>query len=144
MSAFAGKNARITIGGISNLTGTKWSINIKADDLDVTNFESPIFFPAFGATTARAYECVGGIIEADISFDAVFDSVTTPFSSPPALYSGTTVLITLDPDRNNIAITTFAGTMLVVNVMTDASVRGIVTYSVSGKFTGSVTAIPGI
>jgi hypothetical protein len=137
MAFYSAKNARVQING-SNLFAMRWTITAKTDDLDVTNFESGGFGIYFG-----------GIMDADITFDAVWDSVQDPFANPPTIQpaailgngqtgAGATVKFFLDWINLGV-FWSFSG-ILVTSVTQDTDVRGFIKFSVAAKnATGAYT-----
>jgi hypothetical protein len=139
MAFFSAKNARVQING-ANLFAMRWTITVKTDDLDVTNFETGGFGTYFG-----------GIIDADITCDAVWDSVQDPFNNPPAIQpavilgngqvgAGATVKFFLDFVNLGV-FWSFAG-ILITSVTQDTDVRGFIKYSFSAKNAGGQFLMP--
>lgn len=122
MAAFSGKFARITVDGL-NLIATRWSINFKADELDTSQFR-----------TAGSGDWRGGVQDADISFDAFWDSLVDPHATPPNLRPGTTHQIILNPSIGDVPGSAYIfETAFCFTVMVDAEVRGLVKYSVTAR-----------
>lgn len=137
--AFSAKNARILYSTNTWLLATKWTINVKVDELDYSNFESQ------GYTVYT-----GGLWDADISFDAFVDGGgTDPFSTGAVLTPGNVV----GPFKFYLANTTAAASvgnnvvvpptslpnfwsfpsLFIATVNMDTEVRGFVRYSVTAK-----------
>lgn len=135
MAAFSGKNALITVGSSPTgnpatvLLGTKWSITFKTDELDITTFETL----GFGDWT-------NGLIDADISFDAFWDSANDPHASPPGLMPGRFQYIRINVDVAQGGLGSYVFTRaLVCTVNVDAEVRGLVKFSVTAKNAAGIT-----
>lgn len=138
MAAFSARNARISFED-TWLLALKWTVNIKADELDVSNMESQGYA-----------DYIGGLWEADISFDAIVDSAvaSNSFYIWPGKNTGT-VTFYFDYSTNvpsitnnnaqvasattkNIAFTS----LFLSSVNIDAEVRGFLRMSVSAKNKG--------
>lgn len=76
MAFYSAKNARVSVGN-TNLFAMKWSINTKVDELDVSNFEGQGYA-----------QWIGGLLDADISVDCVWDANQNPTGNPPNLIPG--------------------------------------------------------
>lgn len=135
MAVYSGKFARIQIGGV-NLTSTRWTVNCKVDALDITT-QSDLGYGRYQ----------GGVMDADISFEAFWDGTNNPFNVP-SLKPNSTVAITIFVDRVNLpnaATQTFIfPEVFVESVSTDAEVRGMVKYTVSGKCVDTYSIVGGI
>lgn len=141
MAAFSARNARISYEG-TNLLGLKWSINVKVDEIDVSNFEG------------RGYvDYIGGLWEADVSFDAIVDNsragpgnftqiwpgkLTLPvifyFDAGTARHVTTAALVasaTVPATRGFLF-----GSLLITSVSVEAEVRSFVRMSVTAKNAG--------
>ncbi len=160
MSAYSARNARVTVtsaGAVTtNLMATKWTVNMKVDELDVSNFEG------FGYV-----DYIPGLWEADISFDAIWGSGaaavvptaslggTTALSAaaeqplvPPIFYPGTYTGIRLFMDSgratdpagaamaSNDATAWSFPKCLICSASHDAEVRGFIKYSITAKNKG--------
>jgi hypothetical protein len=136
MAAFSAKFARVQLSGV-NMVALKWTINAKTDALDVTNFEGSGY---------AAY--IGGILDADISCDCVFDSVQAPFANPPALapaallgngLTGAGSAVKFYLDRTGA---TYAGFWSFANILIetcnmDTEVRGFVRFTFTARNNGA-------
>lgn len=141
MPAFSARNARISLEGV-NLLGLKWTVNAKVDEVDVSSFES------YGYA-----DYIGGLWEADISFDAIHNGGVTALTN---LYPGR---ITVSPSyfyldagtslqvyNNAVTIASAANgrrfifaSLLISSVSVDAEVRSFVRLSVTAKAKGPFT-----
>lgn len=139
MPAFSARNSRIRFEGVGIL-GLKWTVNTKVDEIDVSNFE--------GGGYA---DYIGGLWEADISFDAIVDSAAI-IGNFITIYAGkTTGVVDFYMDIGTAVspyaavVTTQPATtrrltfpsLLITSVSIDAEVRSFVRMSVSAKNKGS-------
>jgi hypothetical protein len=122
MAFFAGKSGTITIGGTARPL-TDWSIDVKTDSLDVTNF-----------TSGGWQELLGGIYSIDIS-------ASGPYNGTSGVTQGTAVALVLDVDGAG-AGPSFSGNALVTSVKIDQSVKDVAKISYSASSSGSWTATP--
>lgn len=138
MAGFSAKNARVQING-TNFTANKWMVNIKTDELDITNFETTAANNIYADYTS-------GVMEAEVSVELIYDVLVDPFSGAPSITPGTILTnLILFMDRIN-----FAGvngrflfpSFQVFNCSVDAETRGIVKYSFVGKNKG-IFKVPG-
>lgn len=138
MPAFSARNARINYDG-SNLLGLKWSINVKVDEIDVSNFEGLGYV-----------DYIGGLWEADISFDAIHPGGAAV--SYTNLYPGAIVPATFYLDSGSaIHVRTVAGiatasnrsfsfgNMLLTSVSIEAETRSFIRFSATAKNCGLFT-----
>lgn len=84
------KNALVRIGTYV-FTARKWTVNPKGDALDITNFEGGGFA-----------DWIGGIIEAEFTIEAQWDSASDPFAAAPNV-TVTTILSTIKLYTNGLA-----------------------------------------
>ena len=135
MAAFSARNARVIYEGLA-LLALKWTVNVKADELDVSNMESQGYA-----------DFIGGLWEADISIDAIVDSANAAFyiwpgksTSTVTFYfdSGTARKITNNNqyDASTTAKTIAFNSLFISSVNVDAEVRGFVRMSISAKNKG--------
>jgi len=140
MAAFSAKYARVQLSGV-NMFALKWTITTKTDALDVTNFEGNGY---------AAY--IGGILDADVSCDCIFDSAQAPMVNPPNIVpaallgngltgAGSSVKFYLD--RTGAAYAGFwsFSQLLIETVNMDTEVRGFIRFTFTAKNNG-VYAFP--
>lgn len=136
MPGISGKNSRITFNGV-NLLGTRWSLNLKVDEVDITNFESPTAVLIAGGPTYSINQYVMGFFDYEFTADAVWNSGTAVLNSPPGIFPGfSPTTVTLEPDRATAAMAgkTIVFTKPMVTACTaQTEVRGAVTYNFSMK-----------
>ena len=130
-AGFSAKNARVNIGA-KNLSATKWTVNVKTDELDISNFETA----TPGSNLYADYTF--GLQEAEVSVDAVWDGNNDPHSDPPNITAGG-VLTNLKLYLDFVNLTNFwlFPSFQIFTVSVDADVRGIVKYSFTGKNKGT-------
>ena len=137
MPAFSARNARIQIEGV-NILGLKWTVNTKVDSIDVSNFEGQGYA-----------DFIGGLWEADISFDAIHPggvaAVTTIYpgyittaASSFFLDAGTALRV----DTGGAIASAAAGrgfsfpSLLIESISVDAELRSFVRFSCTAKAKG--------
>lgn len=123
MPFYVGKSGTITIGGTSRPL-TDWSIDVKTDALDVTNF-----------TSGGWQEVLGGIFSIDISCSG-------PYNGTSGVTQGTLAAFVLDVDAIGTGGPSFSGNGLVTSVKIDHSVKDVAKISISATSSGSWTATP--
>lgn len=132
--AFSGKNARVSLqlygdGATTFLTGVKWTAHMRADELDVTNFN-----------TVGQGDYVAGVHDFDFSMEGTWEN--NIHASPPAILPGNVYTLTVYVDIVNAVGRTFSSANFqVFDVSVDAEVRGIVKYSISGKARASYPSL---
>ncbi len=140
-SPYAAYNAfvRLDAGG-TPIVAHKWTVNVKTDDIDATNFE--------GAGYA---EQITGMVSADVTIEFLYDSIRTPFGviehsklfpSMSALgvngYNYNVVELFPNAIANNASSFTFPQlTLLDVNV--DSSVHDAIKVTLTCKSDGVFT-----
>ena|SRR5882762_10595835 len=131
MSAVAGFNGRITIGG-TTLRANSYSITSSADLPEVTNFES-----------GGIGQYIPGVRDWELSFDAHWFTEDNPFRAPLAITNGATM--------NNINVFINKGlavskwvftTMLVMSVDMTQATRDTAHYTCRFKNTDTVAVFP--
>lgn len=117
----SGKNSRVQVNG-TNMTSTRWSTTLRADDLDTTNFE--------GNGKEAGLVGVQGI---DWEIGTLWDAGQNPLADPPGLYmrdDGTNMrLYTSTNDNKYWSMPTWR----CFNAHSESTVRGLVMFSASGK-----------
>lgn len=126
--AFSGKNARVSLqpllpvaGAVTFLTGVKWTATLRADELDVTNFN-----------TAGQGDYVAGVHDFDFNMEGTWES--NIHANPPAILPGNVYGLIVYIDAVNLPNAAFASANFIIfDVSVDAEVRGIVKFNISGK-----------
>jgi hypothetical protein len=129
--AITGTNARITVGGGSPLTASKYSVKVKGVKLPTTNFESVTY-----GTGAYA-ESVQGIVDADISFEGSYDSNNTPFGgigASPGIVTNIAIYVSKTSNKEFVF-----PQAIITDCTVNTDVNGLVTYSVTATSVGSFT-----
>lgn len=130
--AFSGKNARVRIGLATFLCGVKWTVNMRADELDTTCFENV----GFGSVIA-------GVHEAEVTLEGIWEN--SIHANPPDIMPGNSLIVELFIDWQNLAgVKYFFPDLLVLSVNVDTEVRGLIKYTLSGKTRGTWSAAGGI
>lgn len=132
MPGFSGRNARITYNA-NDLTATRFTISTRGDELEVTSFESN-GNALINNNLFTEYQA--GISEAELSFDAYWDSAMNPHINAPFIVAGqrvNSVIVNLDRQIAGNARTYTFTDFYCLDVTIEAEVRGIVRYSVRGK-----------
>ncbi len=120
----AGKGSRVKVGA-TNLNMANWDITERGDPLDTNNFEC-----------GGLDQGLIGILACDWNFGGNWDAGRNPIDSPPGLY--------VREDLSSLQFYTnvldnvgwIIGTSLVVSSKNGAQVKGLVTFSCSGKSNG--------
>jgi hypothetical protein len=120
MAFFAGKSATMTVGA-SAQPMTDWTLDIKEEAIDVTNF-----------TSSGYQESVGGINAADIT-------CTGPYDGTSGVTMGTAASFILATGGGG---TSFTVPARVTSVNVATSVRGVATISITAQSTGTFTVTP--
>ena len=124
MPVFAGFGGRIKVGA-ANLRAHHWSVDWKSEAFDVTTLEN------FGNS---GY--LPGLYDADVTFDAFYDSNDNPFVNPPSLTPGSYVNITIFYVKNNLNLAWILTYVLCTSIHSETGVRDVVRYSFTGKLSG--------
>lgn len=134
MAAISARKARVTIGG-TNLLATKWTVEIKSDEIDVTNFESGGF-----ADYMTTY------VDAMVTVDAFYDPANNPHGDPPNILTGNILEDVELWTKTTIVAENFSfPLLLVLSCTVDAAVRDAVRISFTGRnkgpfvYPGSIT-----
>jgi len=120
MAFYAGKLATCTIGA-SAQPMTDWTLDVKEEAIDVTNF-----------TSGGYQESVGGINAADITCTGPYDGTSGVTMGTPASF----VLTTGGGGPS------FTVTARVTSVNTSTNVRGVATVSITAQSTGTFSVAP--
>lgn len=134
MSAIAGFGGRVLIGG-SIFRVQRWAVDWKTDNFDVTTTENNGY-----------YNYLTGIKDADIDFDAYWDTTDNPFSAGLNIGAGTTgfnLTVRLQktvPGSENWIFPQ----VLITDVRNEGSVRDVIRYSFHARYTGVLptTTVP--
>lgn len=132
----AGKNSRVQVNG-TNMTSTRWSTTLRADDLDTTNFEN-VSINLQGAQ-AVAESGLIGVQGLDWEIGTLWDAGQNPMSDPPGLY--------MRDDGANMKLFTnvadnkywYLPTWRCFNSRSETTARGLVMFSASGKAQADVS-----
>lgn len=130
MTAFAGFGGRITVGtGATVLRGYRWVVDWKADDFDVSCFENN----AYG-------NYIAGLIDADVTIDAYWDTIDNPFAAPMSIAPGANIgpLTILYTKSNGVSQLWNFANFLVVDVHNETNMHDVVRYTFHGKYFGTV------
>jgi hypothetical protein len=125
-SVISCKKSRVRLDGI-DLYANRWSIEIRADELDVTNFESDGYV-----------EYITAYVDATITVDALWDTAFNDFS-----LAGGGVNVGRSIDTCRFYLNRDAGllfefsTIVIVSVTPEASVRDVMRYSFTARPRGS-------
>lgn len=128
--AYSGKNARVLIGTNTYLCAVKWTVDMRADELDVTCFNS-----------AGQGRWKAGVHDQEITIEGLWE--TGIHDNPPGLVPGDYVTITLFVDFLNIVTQVYVFyDVLLLDVNVDAEVRGLVKYTIRGKARSTNSTLP--
>lgn len=132
MPGFSGRNASISYDG-ARLTATRFTISTRADELDITTF---LLVQGGNNLFQRI---TTGMVDAELSFDAYWDTLQSPHDAPPSIMAGR---MTVNPVRVNIDERVLGGgnprtytfdKFICFDCTIETEVRGIVRYTVRGK-----------
>ena len=127
MAYHAGYNAKAYVEG-SLLCVTRWSVNDRVDELDVSNMCSKVM------------KVIAGVQEADISIEGHWDDTEDPFGVAKNFTPGQTVDIELYPDIEEFATAKWDfPTARIVACSMEADARGTVRYAINAKSDGAYT-----
>ena len=125
MAFFAGKSGLIKIGVLgAEVTKklTDWSMDVKTESLDVTNF-----------TSSGWQEVISGIFSIEVS-------ASGPYDGTSSVTQGTAVTMILDIDGAGATVA-YSGLALITSVKIDLSVKDVAKISYSGTSTGAWAAV---
>ena len=122
MAFYAGKSGTITVGGTSKPL-TDWSIDIKVEAIDTTNFSS-----------GGWQEMVSGIYSVDIT-------ASGPYNGTSGVTQGTAAAFVLDVDGAGGG-PSFSGNAIITSLKIETSVKDVAKITYTGVSTGSWTATP--
>jgi hypothetical protein len=120
MPFYAGKTASLTVGA-SAQPMTDWTLDVKEEAIDTTNF-----------TSGGYQESDGGIRGADIT-------CTGPYDGTSGVTMGTTASFVMATGGGGPSFTV---TARVTSVNVSTNVRGVATVSITAQSTGSFTVAP--
>lgn len=148
----AGKQGKITLNA-AVLKLTAWSMPMRANDIEITNSESPV--QTLNGATLIAGEYITGILDADLTFEGIFTLLENDGTTDTGLIAGTKALtpgfglqpfsgaggyaVTLVPNRD-LASRTITGNVIITALEFGGKIREGEIYKGSGKFTGGFTA----
>jgi len=120
MAACSTKNARVEVGTpFSTLEATKWTVEARADEIDVTNFES-------GGYT----DYLTSYIDANGTVDAFWDkSTNVPFADPPLVLPGNQLAVRLHLHKNTVDAYYDFPVAIILSSSVDAAVRDVIRYN---------------
>jgi len=137
MAIISSKNARVRIDG-TNFAATKWSVDVKADEIDITNFE-----------TGGFKDYLTSYVEAMISIDLFYDTTSGPFDTN-LLSVGSQPVILLYTQRDTAQEFFSFPASIVLSANVSAEVRDAVRVSVTARnkgaflYPGNAVAFTGI
>jgi len=123
MAFFAGKSGVIKIGSTA-LPLTEWSMDVKTEGVDTTNF-----------TSGGWQEMIAGIFSIDIS-------ASGPYNGASLVTQGTLVTLTLDVNSTSSSPASFTGDALVTSLKIDTSTKDVAKISYSMSSSGAWTVAP--
>ncbi len=135
-SPYAAYNARVRMNN-TTLVANKWTVNVKVDDIDATNFEGL----GFG-------EQITGVVSADVTIEFLYDPTFandnnfTFMQLVPSMSIGTYDFtnVKLFPNAIDNAASSFTFPRLTgLGVNTDVDVHGALRVSITGKSDGVFT-----
>ncbi len=128
--AYSGKNARVLIENTTYLCAVKWTLDMRADELDSTCFNS-----------AGQGRWLAGVHDQEITIEGLWELGL--HANPPNINPGDFVKIELFVDFVNSAaqVYTFYDVLL-LDVNVDAEVRGLVKYTIRGKARSTSSTLP--
>jgi hypothetical protein len=130
MAVSSTKNARVSVipyggGASSDLIATKWTVEVRADEIDITNFES-------GGFT----DYLTSYVDAMGTVDGFWDKANNaPFAGPPSILVGDQPALTLYMHTENLNYYRFP-VVIILSSTTDVSVRDVVRYNFSFRNKG--------
>lgn len=126
-SVISCKNSRVQLNGANTYYATKWTVDIKADEIDVTNFES-------GGFT----EYITAYVDSNISVDSIWNAAVNDFTAAGQINTGRVIT------NLKLFLSTAAGapcftfpSAIIISVTPDASVRDAMRYSFTARNQGS-------
>lgn len=122
MPFYVGKSGHILVGGSAKPL-TDWSLDVKVDEIDTTNF-----------TSSGWKEVVGGIFSCDVT-------ASGPYNGSSTVTQGTAVALVLDVDAGGSG-PGFSGSALVTSVKIDTSVKDVAKITYTATSTGAWSATP--
>lgn len=130
MPGFSARNCQILVGGQA-LTATRLTITGRAEEHDITNFDSV-------SGTTLFHEVTLGKVECDLQVEAWWNSSQNPHGNPPGIWPGAqyrNVKVILDRQHANANTQrTFEfPKMAITEVVVEAEVRGLVKYTFTAK-----------
>jgi hypothetical protein len=139
MPAVSTRNARVQVALASNpadlqtILGTRWTVDVHSDEIDVTNFES-------GGFTQH----IPSYVEASISVDGFYEPIAFPFveggvGGSALVAAGEFLYIKLFATRANANDYFLFPKALVLTAHAEASVRDAVRVSFTAKNYGTFT-----
>jgi len=137
MAIISSKNARVRIDS-TNFAATKWSVDVKADEIDITNFE-----------TGGFKDYLTSYVEAMISIDLFYDTTNGPFDTN-LLSVGSQPAILLFTQRDTAQEFFSFPASIILSANVSAEVRDAVRVSVTARnkgaflYPGNAVAFTGI
>ncbi len=128
MTFFAGFDARVSLDG-QFLDCTKWTVDDKADEIDVTTTETD----GFG-------QWITGVRDCEVTLELLFNSVGDPLSSAPTITVGNVMHLKLFEHFSLIPLRFWDFPLfLICGISQDIEPRGAVKINVRGRSTDSFT-----
>lgn len=129
--ARAGKGSRVVVES-TILRKSKWDVDFKGDDIDITNFES-----------SGIDEGTIGIVGLDWNIGGLWDASSNQLADPPGLFPRDNLGAILLYENLTDAIFWNLLTNRVLSSKNGAEVRQAVTFETSGKINGATFYAPG-
>ena len=125
MAAVHGFRGSVKLGA-TVYRATRWSLNLRANPVDVTNF---IYYDSAAyATTLK---------EGDVSMDCIYDTADNPFAVGAISRPGTTGTMRLTLDTTGLDAAGFWEFLVrIVNMRQSHTVRDVSKFTVSAKIIG--------
>lgn len=131
MAVYTGKNARVQIAPSTFLCGTKWTITDKVEEADLTCFELPRFPTRFPSRR-----------DCEIAIEGFWEDPLTTY--PPHYQAGEIVAIKIWIDYLNLPNKYYRFPyVFLTSVMTEAEVRGMVKFTMTGHVQSLTFYFPG-
>ncbi len=147
MARHAGFNGYVLItpsgGNAATLNASHWSINEKAESIDVTGFTdslSPTGSPVTSKGIVTKY--ITGAVDTDINIEGSWDDTEDFFSGPPLIPPSSFARIELYPDFPNTPARVWTFTeALITSATMDVDIHGAVKYTIAAKANTTYTRV---
>jgi hypothetical protein len=131
MAAIAGFLGQVLVNG-ATLRAQNWRLRWSTDQIDVTNFIN-VGWASY----------IGGLSDADLEIDCIFDPNDNPFMGVPNLLPGQIVAVNLNFVKTNIGTQRFYfPAITILSIDSTSTVRDAVKYHLTAKICSYDTSTP--